>query len=274
MRRREFIASIAVLAAGWPMLARRAVAVLAGSFLLLGSAHAAQVRLLCPGALKGSIETLAAEFEGDTGHKVEVVFDIINSIADRVRAGQPFDLAIETPTQWERLASEGKIDPAVRANIASVKWALYTKKGASKPNIDTVDGLKQALLNAKSIAYSSVQGPINAYQSRVTQQLGLTEALKPKAKYGRTALPGEVGVTFEVVMNGDAEIGFGSVSEILSRPALEIIGPMPPELQSTISFVSVLPVNAAEPAATKLLVEFLTSPHAKGVFRQAGLEPD
>src|SRR5437588_7979811 len=153
MRRREFIASIAVLAADWPMLARRAVAVLAGSFLVLGSAHAAQVRLLCPGSLKGSIETLAAKFEGDTGHEVEVVFDIIKSIADRVRAGQPFDLAIETPTQWERLASEGKIDPAVRANIASVKWALYTKKGASKPNIGTVDGLKQALLNAKSIAY-------------------------------------------------------------------------------------------------------------------------
>jgi molybdate transport system substrate-binding protein len=148
------------------------------------------------------------------------------------------------------------------------------RKGAAKPNIDTVEALRQALLNAKSIAYSTVRGPIQAYQTRVTEALGLTEALKSKARYGRTPRPGEVGVTFELVMNGEAELGFGTISEVLARPALEMVAPMPPELQSTISFVSVLPVNPSEPAAAKALVEFLTSPRARVVLRTAGLEPD
>jgi molybdate transport system substrate-binding protein len=220
------------------------------------------------------METLIPEFEADTGHKVEVVFDIINSIAGRIRGGQPFDLAVETPAQWESLAKEGRLDTSVREKIASVKWALYAKKGAAKPSIDTVEALRQALLNAKSIAYSTVRGPIQAYQTRVTEKLGLTEELKSKARYGRTPRPGEVGVTFELVMNGEAELGFGTISEILARPALEIVAPMPPELQSTISFVSVLPVNASEPAAAKALIAFLTSPRARAVLRTAGFEPD
>jgi molybdate transport system substrate-binding protein len=252
----------------------KALAVVLASSLLCDFAHAAPIRVLCPGALKAPIEGLTAEFERATGHKVEVTFDIINSIAGRIRNGQPFDLAFETPSQWAALAADGKLDPAVRANIASVKWAIYVKKGAPKPNINTVEVLKQALLNARSIAYSSVQGPIQAYQARVTDQLGLTEALSAKARYGRTPHPGEVGVTFEVVMNGEAEIGFGTISEILARPALEMVAPMPPELQSTISFVSILPINAGEPAAARALVDFLMSRNARVVLKQAGLEPD
>ena len=220
------------------------------------------------------MQSLIPEFEGRTGHNVELAFDIINAIAERIRAGEGFDLAIETPRQWDALAAEGKIDRSVRAPIASVKWALYVQKGTAKPNIDTVEGLKQALLNVRSIAYSSVQGPIRAYQARVTEQLGLVEALKPKARCGRTPRPGEVGVTFELVMNGEADIGFGTISEILARPGREIVGPMPDELQSTISFVSVLPLNAVQHAAATQLVEFLTSPSARLVLRQAGLEPE
>jgi ABC-type molybdate transport system substrate-binding protein len=93
-----------------------------------GSAHAAPVRLLCAGALTGAMETLIPEFEAATGHKVVVVFDIINSIAGRIREGQVLDLAIETPAQWESLAKEGKLDPTVREKIASVKWALLREE--------------------------------------------------------------------------------------------------------------------------------------------------
>ena len=252
----------------------RAISIVLFSVFLLGSAHAAHIRVLCPGALKAPMETLIPDFERATGHIVEVVFDIINAIAGRVREGQSFDLAMESPAQWEALAAERKIDPSVRANIAGVQWALYVKKGTPKPNIDTVDALKQALLNANSIAHSSVQGPIRAYQARVTEQLGLTQALEPKARYGRTPRPGEVGVTFELVMNGEAELGFGTISEILARPSLEMVSPMPSELQSIITFVSVLPVNAQEPAAAKELVVFLSSPKARIVLRRSGLEPD
>ena len=75
-------------------------------------------------------------------------------------------------------------------------------------------------------------------------------------------------------MNGEAELGFGTISEILARPSLEMVAPMPPELQSSITFVSVLPMNAREPAAAKELVVFLASPEAHIVLRRSGLEPD
>src|SRR5882724_6707054 len=148
----------------------RAFAIVLASSILFNPAHAAQIRVICPGALKGPMESLTLEFERMNGHKVELVFDIINSIAERIRNGQPFDLAFETPTQWAALAADGKLDPAVHANIASVKWALYVRKGAAKPKIDTAETVRQALLSAKSIAYSSVQGPIRAYQAQVTEK--------------------------------------------------------------------------------------------------------
>src|SRR5205807_2081913 len=157
------------------------------------------------GALMGAMEKLVPDFEMATGHKIDIAYDIIERIAARLRKGEAFDLAIETPKQWDALANEGKLDPSVRVQVASVKWGLYVKKGEPKPDISSVEALRQALLNAHSIAYSTTQGPIQAYQARVTDQLGLTEALKPKAIYSRTARPGEVGVIFEVVANGQAE---------------------------------------------------------------------
>src|SRR5258708_37752680 len=123
------------------MIIRALVIVLASSFLS-SAVHAAQIRMLCPGALKGPIESLTAEFERASGHKVVVAFDIINSIAARIRAGEPFDFAMETPSQWEVLAAEGNLDSGVRANIASVKCARYVKKGAQSPNIDTAGALR------------------------------------------------------------------------------------------------------------------------------------
>src|SRR4051794_41631349 len=108
----------------------RALAIVLASSILFNPAHAARIRVICPGALKGPMESLTLEFERMSGHKVALVFDIINSIAARIRNGQPFDLAFDTPTQWAALAADGKLDLAVHANIASVKWALYLSKGA------------------------------------------------------------------------------------------------------------------------------------------------
>jgi molybdate transport system substrate-binding protein len=241
---------------------------------MLGRADAAQLRVLVAGALMGAMETLVPDFEMVTGHKVDVAYDIIERIAARVRKGEAFDLAIESPPQWDALANEGKLDPSVRVQVASVKWGLYVRKGESKPDISSVEALRQALLNARSIAYSTSQGPIQAYQARVTDQLGLTEALKLKAKYSRAARPGEAGVTFEVVINGEADLGFGTISEILARPALDLVGPVPSEVQSKMAYVTVLPVDAKEAAAAKAFVEFLVSPRARSVISAAGLDPD
>jgi molybdate transport system substrate-binding protein len=241
---------------------------------ILSHADAAQLRVLVAGALKGAMETLVPDFEMATGHKVDIAYDIIERIAARLRKGEAFDLAIESPTQWDALANEGKLDPSVRVQVASVKWGLYVKKGEPKPDISSVEALRQALLNARSIAYSTSQGPIPAYQAHVTDQLGLTDVLKPKARYSRAAQPGEAGVTFEVVINGQAELGFGTISEILARPALDLVGPVPSEVQSTIAYVTVLPVDAKEAAAAKALVDFLVSPKARSVIRAAGLDPD
>ena len=220
------------------------------------------------------MESLIPQFEAATGHKVEVTYDIIERIAGRIRDGEAFDLAIESSRQWEALAKEGRLDPSVRVKVAGVKWGLYVKKGAPKPDIGSVEALKQTLLNARSIAYSTAQGPIQAYQTRITAQLGLTEALKPKARYSRPPRPGEVGVTFEVVMNGEADLGFGTISEILARPSLDLVGPVPPELQSSIEYFTVLPSYAKEVMAAKALVDFLVSQKARLVLKAAGLDPD
>jgi molybdate transport system substrate-binding protein len=241
-----------------------------------GLARAAEITFLCASALRSSVETVVGEFEQTSGHKVRSTFQIINAIADHVRKGGAADLAIVSAQQWERLDEERKLDPAVRVVIAKLGYGVFVKQGAAKPDISSVAALERTLLNARSITFPSRPGPIAAYQTRLFEQLGVTAELKARLKYPDTSAQSQTvrgPLVLPLVANGEAELGVAAISEILEAPGVELVGPVPPEVQSFITLTAAIPRNASEPAAARDLISFLISPKATAIMRSKGFEP-
>src|SRR5262249_40446219 len=135
------------------------------------------------------------------------------------------------------------------------------KKGAPKPDISTVDAFKKTLLDAKSVAYVE-QGATGLYLKGLFEKLGIADQVKAKTKFVKSAA--------EAVANGEAEIGFTQVSEILPYPGAEVAGPLPAEIQTYTSFAIGL---AKDAKAGEALAKFMTAPEAAAVLKAKGLEP-
>ena len=103
------------------------------------------------------------------------------------------------------------------------------KAGAPRPDISTVEGLKRALLAAKSIAYSDSASGVYI-QNEMFKRLGIEDQVKGKARM-IPAIP--VG---EVVAHGEAEIGFQQISELKPIKGIDLVGPLPPQVQQYTVF--------------------------------------
>jgi hypothetical protein len=133
------------------------------------------------------------------------------------------------------------------------------------------EAFKRALLNAKSIALAdpAAGGPVGIYATALIERLGISAELKPKIK-----LIGGGVAPVEPVVKGDAEIGLTTISEIIqSQPAIEMVGPLPPEIQTFLVFTAAIPRNAKESTAAKALLDFFISPRAISILKAKGLEP-
>jgi molybdate transport system substrate-binding protein len=245
-----------------------------------GSAHATEITFLCAAALESWMTEVIPEFQKTSGYDVRPTFQIINVITERVRNGDAADLALVSPQQWEDLSKERKLDSSVRTVIAKVGYGVFVKKGAARPDISTVKALRRALLNASSIAtFNSALGrgsPTVIYVARLFDRLGISDELKPKLKYPtRQGTPPQPVSTplFELVANGQAEIGVAQISETLQAPGVELVGPMPVDIQEFTIFTTAIPANGKEPAAAKALIDFLASQKATSTLKSKGLEP-
>jgi len=230
---------------------RKLAAVLGGLMLVASSVgvKAATVEFLCAGALETSVEQLIPEFRRATGHNVNATYAAISVIAQRLARSDKADLAIVSPRQWEDLQRQGKLDAGFRVTIARVGAGVFVKRGTARPNIATVDAFKHALLNGNAIAISG-GGPVGIYALRLFDQLGIGADVKAKLK-----LVGGGLAPIAPVVNGDAEIGLSTISEILAAPDVELVGPLPAEIQTYIVYIAGIPTNANEtttPAAATL----------------------
>ena len=239
------------------------------------SARATEIRFLCAAALESWMVEVIPEFQKTSGYNVKPTFQIINDITEHVRKGDVADLATVSTLQWEDLQRARKLDPDVRVVIAKVGFGVFVKKGAAKPDISSVEAFKRTFMNARSIAFfPAARGPTRAYQVGIFEQLGISVDIEPKIKYSSASKPHQVASArvFELVANGDAELGLAMISEILGAPGVELIGPLPTQIQDFTAFTTVIPTNAKQPVAAKVLIHFLISPKATSILKSKGLE--
>ena len=255
--------------------ARRLRLSLFATFLIASTAWqlacAAEIRVITSGAFTEAYKQVIPLYEQASGHKVISAFGASvgkapDSIPSRFERGEKFDVVILSEGGLEALLKEGKLVPGSRVDLARSQIGAAVRKGTPKPDISTVAALKQALLNAKSIAYSaSASGTY--ISGELFAKLGVAEQMKDKAK---RIFSERVGA---VVARGDAELGFQQVSELIYFKELDFIGTLPDEVQQTIFFSGALVQGSTEQDTARHLLRFLSSAAVAGIVRDTGLDP-
>jgi molybdate transport system substrate-binding protein len=241
------------------------------AILLTTAAGAAEVRVMISGGLTAAYKALVPEFERTTGHKVLTAYGpsmgtTTNAIPVRLERGEPADVLIMVGYALDDLAKNGKVISDSRVELVKSPIGVAVKSGAPKPDISTADAVKQALLAANTIAYSDSASGVYV-STEMFDKLGIKEAMQGKARKIPATPVGEI------VARGEAEIGFQQVSELKPVEGIDIVGPLPAELQKITTFSAGIASISKEPDAGKALIKFLASPAARGEIVKSGMDP-
>jgi molybdate transport system substrate-binding protein len=248
----------------------RSLVALAAVFLLQGfAAQAAEIRLLSAGGIRPPLEELVPQFERASGHKVELKFVGGATMKQELEAGATFDVVVAEAGVVDEFIKAGKLAAATRADVARAGVGMGVRAGARKPDIASVDAFKRALLGAKSVAYSK-EGMAGQHFIGVLDRLGIRKEMEPKLIATVTNDPART--TFVLVSRGEAEFGIAAIATIFT-PGIDLVGPIPAELQRYIQFAAAMSAAAKESKAGAELIKFITAPGAARVLKAKGMEP-
>jgi molybdate transport system substrate-binding protein len=243
----------------------------ASILLVAGTAEAAVVHVVSSGGFAAAYRVLAPEFERTTGNTLVTNWgpsmgNTPEAVPARLGRGEPIDVVIMVGNALNDLIKQGKVVADSRVDLARSGIGMAVRAGAPKPDISSVEALRRTLLAAKSIAYSdSASG---AYVStELFQRLGIADQVASKGRM----IPAEpVGA---VVARGEAEVGFQQLSELKPIAGIDLVGPLPPEVQKFTTFSAGIVAGARALGAAKALITFLASPAAAAAIRDCGMEP-
>jgi molybdate transport system substrate-binding protein len=244
--------------------------------LSAGAADAAELKVVSAGAMRAVLQQLAPEFEKASGHKLSIEYATAGKVEEKVTADETIDVAILTKPRTDKLVRSAKLVGGSTAPLAKAQIGVAVKKGAPKPDISSVDAFKKSLLAAKSVAYvdPASGGTTGIHLAKELEKLGIAAELKPKTKLVSTSPGQDSPRVGEAVAKGEAELGMQPISELQEVQGIEVVGPLPAELQSSdLVYVAASPFISEQPIAAKAFIDFLTGPKAAPVYKAKGLEP-
>jgi molybdate transport system substrate-binding protein len=233
---------------------------------LAQGAAAAEIRVLSMPGMHGVMDELRPRFEGATGHTLSIQFRLPSQSREVLESGA-FDLVIYDGDVVDDLIKQGKVVRETRAVVARMGIGVAVRTGAPKPDISTVEAFKRTMLDAKSISYTRDSGA-GLYLADLMARLGIAEEMRP-----RTKLLGGGGQNPRAVAAGEVELGLSVIGDILPIAGVELLGPLPPELQRYVAVTFGVGTTAREPEASKALGRYLTTVAVAPMFRAKGLEP-
>jgi len=241
--------------------------------LVLGiKAEAAELKVLSAFGMQSVMEDLGPKFERATGHKLAISFATGGATVKRVLGGETADVVITIQPGINSVVKDGKAAAGNVTVLARSGIVVVVRKGAPKPDISSPDALKRTLLAAKSISYvePASGGASGIHFAKVLDRLGIANEMKSKTVFPNPQTPGEVGV---LVAKGEAEIGVHVIQELIPVAGIDLVGPLPGDLQNTIVFAAAVMASAKHAKAAKALANFLRTPEAVAVMKAKGMEP-
>jgi molybdate transport system substrate-binding protein len=236
------------------------------AILASGPVAAAEIKVLASPGVREAYNELIPQFERASGHHVTTIWDGVVNVTKRVAEGEVADIVILPAAQIDELTRKGKLVAGSRIDVAKSGVGVAIKAGTPKPRLRNGDDLKTALLKANKIAFST--GPSGVYIQRLMQQWGIWDTVKDKTIIPSVETP--VGIA---IAQGDADIGFQQVSELIHIKGIAFLGPLPADIQEMTVFSAGLHKDVTAPVAARAFMLFLGAPGAASAFRKAGMEP-
>jgi molybdate transport system substrate-binding protein len=208
---------------------------------------------------------LAIEYQRATSQPVITEAAGGVDVAKRVQLGEAVDIVILASNAIEKLVAEGKLIAGSRVDLVKSGVAIAVRAGAPKPDISTEEAVKCAVLASKTLSYST--GPSGVYLENMFARWGILEAIR-----GRIVVPAPGVPVGTLVANGVAEIGFQQLSELQNLAGVEVVGPLPPAIQTITIFSGGVSANCNSPDAARALLDYMASPAAAGVKQRHGMQ--
>ena len=216
-------------------------------------------------ALRGVLVATADEFRALTALSFAATYKSTNMTLGLIAQGLTADMTIVTREAIDQLVRDGVIMDGSTADLAQSGVGIAVKAGATRPDIGTVDALRRTLLEAKSITFSRL-GASGIHFGHVIEQLGIADEVRRKAHISDSF----VG---EVAARGEAEIAVQQISELKAVAGIDIVGPLPDEVQKISVFAAGIFRAARNPGGAGKLIAFLADPRLAPVVIGTGLEP-
>jgi molybdate transport system substrate-binding protein len=217
-------------------------------------------------ATRAILADLAESYEQRSGQRVAIESVGGVDAARRVRAGEPFDLVVLASTVMEQLEAEGHVAAASRMAFAISGIAMAVAAGMPRPAVGDEEAVKNAILGARKVCYST--GPSGDHLKRLWERWGIADSMAARAVQAPSGVP--VGA---LLARGEADLGFQQLSELMNVPGVEILGPLPPAIQTVTVFSAGVSRASSQPDEARALIAYLTSAEAAEVKRRHGMEP-
>lgn len=247
------------------------LAAAAAALLVSGVALAEPLVVASSGGFAAAYKQLVSQWQRDPGHEVQSVWgpsmgQTANAIPQRLARSEPIDVVIMVGDALDKLMASGQLLPGSKVQLADSTIACAVPHGETHPDIHTVEGLKAALLSARSVAWSdSASGEY--IEREMLGKLGIADQVRPK---GRKIPATPVG---EIVAKHEADFGCQQRSELLPVQGIDIVGDLPPEVQYVTPFSGAIVSASAHKDEARRFLQFLSAPQNAGVIRDTGLVP-
>jgi molybdate transport system substrate-binding protein len=224
------------------------------------------LKLLSSMATRDVLREMVSRYRVDTACAVDCESAGGVDVAKRVRGGEAVDVVVLASNVIDKLIVEKKLIAGSRVDLVESGVAIAVRANRPRPDVGTEEEVRSAVLAAGSLSYST--GPSGVYLEKLFERWGILEAIR-----NRIVVPPPGVAVGSLVASGTAELGFQQLSELRNVPDIEVVGPLPPAIQSMTTFSGGISVACADPAAARQLLAFMASPATAEMKLRHGMEP-
>jgi molybdate transport system substrate-binding protein len=248
-------------------------AALSAAFLFSHASFAqtADIKVFSTVGVQAALQELTPKIEKATGRKLAINWGNTASLVKRVHGGEMADMLILSREALGDLAKDSKAIAEPGAVFASSRMVVIVKSGSRTPDISTPEAFKQALLAAKSVAYSdpAAGGASAAYFAKLIERLGIVDEMKAKTRHPLAPLNAA-----SLVVSGDAELAVQQEPEVVSVFGVDLVRNLPAEFSNVVAYAAGIGAGSKEAATVKAVIAYLHSPEAAVIFKAKRLDPE
>ncbi|GAA4333095.1 molybdate ABC transporter substrate-binding protein [Pigmentiphaga soli] len=227
---------------------------------------ASPIRIISSMATRPLLNDLIGQYAQKSG--LQATLEAVGGVdaAKRVQAREAFDAVVLASNVIDTLIAEGKVVAGSRVDLVRSGIAVAVPAGAPRIDIGSEQAVREAVLAARTVGYST--GPSGTYITQLFERWGVADQIKSRIVRPPPGVP--VG---SLIAKGEVELGFQQLSELMNVAGIEVLGPLPPEIQSMTVFSAGIAATSAQQAAVRDMLAFMASAETAEVKRDNGMEP-